>query len=69
VCADYFHKCGPRRIDTIGEIVLFVIIVTIDIICDHCSIAFHKYREHPRALKHVAVIVGACHAEERVANP
>jgi hypothetical protein len=40
-----------------------------DHIVDGKSMPFCKPRDYRRPLKHVDIIVGACHAEERVPNP
>jgi hypothetical protein len=39
-------------------------VVAIDIIVDHWNINLHKSRELRRSLKHIDVIVRACHAEK-----
>jgi hypothetical protein len=42
--------------------------MTTNLIVNHWRIAFRKLREYLRALEHVEIIVGTCHAEERMPN-
>jgi hypothetical protein len=67
--ANCLHKCGLGRIDTIWEIVPFVIRVTIDLIGHLWSMSFYKPREKWRSMKHIDIIVRVGHAEERVSYP
>jgi hypothetical protein len=67
--ANCLHKCGLGRIDTIWEIVPFVIRVTVDLIGHLWSMSFYKPRENRRSMKHIDIIVRVGHAEERVPYP
>ena len=54
---DCIHNSGPLRIDTVTQVVSFVVVVAVDSKVHRWAVAFGKPSKHRRALKHVGIIV------------
>jgi hypothetical protein len=63
------HKCRTLRVDTIDEVVPFVVHVAVDLKVHIRNLSLRKSHKHWRALQHVDVIVSSRHFEESMPNP
>jgi hypothetical protein len=54
---DCLDNSGPLRIDTVTQVVSFVVDVAVDSKVHRWAVAFGKPSKHRRALKHVDIIV------------
>jgi hypothetical protein len=63
------HKCRPRWIDTIGEVVPFGVGVVVDLEVNRRRMSLGQSYEHRRSLQYVDVIVGSRHPKEKMPSP
>ena len=54
---DCLHTSGPLRINTVTQVVSFLVVVAVDSKVHRWAVAFGKPSKHRRALKHVDIIV------------
>ena len=54
---DCLDNSGPLRIDTVTQVVSFVVVVAVDSKVHRWAVAFGKPSKHRRALKHIDIIV------------